>query len=123
MRRQTRVPVVEPNDLEARVDELRAERIIPADELGAQAHDENHRRVAPPSQALIFDPDPVCDRLRQTSSGCARVLRHVKRNPMLPATVIDSSSPAPRLGSHAPGTAHELPLSGRLQDPADCCHK
>ena len=62
---QADVAVVEPDHPVAEVDDFLAELVVPQHELGAQAHDEQHRRRRDVTEVLVVDLDvaPVFPRV------------------------------------------------------------
>src|SRR5438105_589115 len=57
--REARVPVVETDDQEAATGEQGAEVVVPAEHLGAEPGDQQHRRRLRVAEGLVLDLDPV----------------------------------------------------------------
>ena len=55
VRRQPAVAVVEPDDVEATVDDALAELDVPVDHLAAEPHDEEHGRVGRVAEGLVAE--------------------------------------------------------------------
>ena len=59
--RAAAVAVVEPHDVEPAAGELRAELVRPADHLGRETHDEEHRRIVRVAELLVAELDLRAD--------------------------------------------------------------
>jgi hypothetical protein len=64
MGRLANVAVVEPHDAKPLRSQSLAERLRPEDELGAEAHDEQNKRVALAPEGFIFNVDSISSDVR-----------------------------------------------------------
>ena len=59
IRRQAGVPVVEADDAESAIRQLRAKVVVPADHLSSQAHDQQKRLAGGVSERLVLELDSI----------------------------------------------------------------
>ena len=71
VRRAADVAVVVADHEEAALGQLRAEVVVPGDHLRAEAHDQQHRRVARVPEGLVTDVDLADAAERTRPSGPA----------------------------------------------------